>query len=131
MRLFSRAHLTGVILLAYIIGGALMPVAHHHHETCGHAHDVNESLKQDYSHELCLFDHAHFHDFSPQERSIPTMPHDDCAVCRLLYMATTAVEFVSLPVCRALVTDATVQRVTIALWRDIALPTPRGPPAFV
>jgi len=131
MRLFSRAHLTGMILLAYITGGALVPAAHHHHETCEHAHDVNESSSQSCSHESCPFGHVHCQESSSQEGSIPTMPHEDCVVCRLLYMATTTVEFVSLPACNTLVEIATVQRVAIALVGDLALPTQRGPPAFV
>ncbi len=137
MRLFSRTYLTGMILLAYIIGGALVPVAHHHHdhENCGHTHDLNDSLTQESSHESCPFGHAHCHEVSSQspssDGSYPTTPHDDCAACRLLYMTTTAVEYVSLPVCCALIADTTLHEVAYAVTGDIALPTKRGPPAFV
>jgi len=146
MRFSAHVFLTGVIFLAYIIGGLTVPVAHHHHhDNCCSVHEVAAVHKQECSHSSCPFGHVncghancghancgHSSSEKPASKdSVPTAPHKDCAACRLLYMATTAVEFVSLPMCEAVVAEVSVQHVASALTGDIAFPAQRGPPVCV
>ncbi len=125
-----RVLLTGFVFLAYLTGGLIAPVAHHHHHC---SQDANSSAEQDFRHESCFAGHTHCSHTSSEKQSsqdsIPLSPCEDCPACQLLYMATTAVDFVSLPVCGDLVSDVSLQELNDALLGDIAFPAQRGPPA--
>ena len=141
MRFSPRVILTGIIFFAYLIGGLIAPVAHHHdHEQCC-SHDLSshcetESAQQ--SDSTCPFGHANCghtkssHSTATQEsdpQSLPSSPCDDCAACRILYMASHSVEFVILPVSSSLITEVSHETSVRALLVDVAFPAQRGPPA--
>ena len=125
-----RGLLTGFVFLAYLTGGLIAPVAHHH---C--SQDANSSAEQNFTHESCRAGHALCGHTSSEKQSsqdsIPLSPCEDCPACQLLYMATTVVDFVTLPVCEDLVSDVSLQEPTDALLGDIAFPAQRGPPAYL
>ena len=138
MRSCLRICLTVVACLGYVAGGVIAPVAHHHHEHHGDCCPSSETAalhQRECSDSSCPFGHANCGRSRSEEPAskapVPTAPHKDCAACKLLYMATAAVEFVSLPNCQAAVTQFSVQHAASALTGDIAFPAQRGPPASV
>ena len=144
---FSRALVTSIIFLAYLVGGMIVPIAHTHngenccHDACcllsfeGSRVDEKRSsspAKYRCTDPDCPFEHAgcktestHDHSESP----IPSQPHENCVACRLLYMASDVVQFVATPICTAKIADIPQAASATATLADIAIPNLRGPPA--
>lgn len=133
MRLLPRLFLTWVVFLAYISGGLIAPVAHRHNggNCCQHTHLTVDSHNHTHLEEKCPFGHASCGKSSKQDSSkkpIPASPVDDCPVCELLFMASTAVELVTLQTCETMVAHISTATTATAFFGDLVLPTLRGPP---